>query len=388
MVFVKALKKLYCNSKILNMKLFFLSAVLFGTAICAQAQDSSYTIQGKFKNVKTGKIYLTTYVDNKQNTDSANIVDGKFSFKGFAATPMNGYLSHKAFDGGYLANYVSLFLEPGTILVKGEGDSLPLLKIGGTALNEDNVKLKEMLKDVSVWEEANGKVYEEAAKAKNQVVMDSLDDVDYRIIAAKRNVIGDFVKKNPNSLRGAMAIQQNFGYYAEASEVEPLYDALSDKIKNTKQGIDIKKMLDTYKTVAVGQMAPDITQLDTLGNPVSLSSLKGKYVLIDFWASWCGPCRRENPNIVKAYNQFHNKGFEIFGVSYDNAKGKEKWKKAIVHDNLTWYEVSDLKGWGNATSAQYYIKAIPSNLLLDKNGKIIAKNLFGKKLTDKLASLL
>ena len=119
---------------------------------------------------------------------------------------------------------------------------------------------------------------------------------------------------------------------------------------------------------------------------MSLSSLKGKYVLVDFWASWCGPCRRENPNVVKIYDEYKDKGFDIFGVSYDTKK--DNWRNAIKDDGLTWNQVSDLKGWENATSDVYGIKAIPSNMLLDKDGKVIAKNIFGKRLSDKLAKLI
>jgi peroxiredoxin len=217
-------------------------------------------------------------------------------------------------------------------------------------------------------------------------VMDSLDEVDFDVLKAKREVVAQFVKDYPQSIRAAMAIAENYAYYAEAADVEPLYNLLDEKIKTSTKGIEIKKLIAVYSTVAIGNEAPEIAEETTDGKTLNLSSLHGKYVLLDFWASWCGPCRRENPNIVAAYKEFKDKGFTVFGVSYDTKK--DKWQKAIADDQLNWYQVSDLKGWKNSTSDQYGIKAIPSNLLLDKDGKIIAKNLFGKKLTDKLAELM
>ncbi|MBS1495522.1 MAG: AhpC/TSA family protein [Bacteroidetes bacterium] len=370
------------------MKLFFIAAVLFAGTATAQSTDSSFTVKGHFTSLKKGKLYLTVFGENGPKVDSSNIINGKFSFKGFASIPKTAYLSTINLDGQRTENYLSFYLEPAKILLSGTGDSLPLVKVSGSKLNEDDARLKKQLKSVEIWDESFGKAYEVALKDKNKAAMDSLDGVETKITETRRKIVGEFVKQNPSSLRGAMAILQNFGYYAEASDVEPLYLSLNDKVKNSKQGKDIKKMLEAYKKVAVGQIIPDITQYDTTGKAISLSSLRGKYVMVDFWASWCGPCRRENPNIVNAYSQYHDKGFEIFGVSYDNEKGKEKWKKAIINDKLTWYQVSDLKGWGNQTSDEFYIKAIPSNMLIDKDGKIIAKNLFGKKLTDKLAELM
>ena len=169
--------------------------------------------------------------------------------------------------------------------------------------------------------------------------------------------------------------------------VAPLYESFSKGLKNTKAGKEYGEVLSKLKATGVGAIAPDFTQNDTLGNPLKLSSLRGNYVLVDFWASWCGPCRAENPNIVKAYAKYRQKGFEILGVSLDAEKDKDKWLKAIQKDGLTWPQVSELKGWGAEVAQVYVIKAIPQNFLLDPSGKIIAKNLRGEALEKKLAEL-
>ncbi len=363
-------------------KFAFIVISILSFSTITKAQDSSFTINGQLEKIKDGTIFLNIYEGDKTVRDSSLITDGNFKFTGHVPSVFFATLTMPVKSGDYFTFYV----EPATMNIFGRGDSLKLLDVKGSALNDDDKLFKSRMKNVSRWEDTNSKLYEAAYKAKNKKVMDSLDEVDFDVLKAKREVVAQFVKDYPQSTRAAMAIAENYAYYAEAADVEPLYNLLDEKIKASPKGIEIKKLISVYSTVAIGNKAPEIAEETTDGKMINLSSLHGKYVLLDFWASWCGPCRRENPNIVAAYKEFKDKGFTIFGVSYDTKK--DRWQKAIADDQLNWYQVSDLKGWKNSTSDQYGIKAIPSNLLLDKDGKIIAKNLFGKKLTDKLSELM
>ena len=360
--------------------LFFFSVLLFSFNL--KAQDSSFSIHGKLEKIKSGTIFLNIYESGKTLQDSAFIKNGSFKFTGHVASPFFASLTMPDKPN----DYYTFYIEPAKIFITGRADSLKLMGIKGSPVNDDDKMLKQRMKTISQWETSNSKLYEQAYKEKNKPIMDSLDEVDNQVLLEKRKVVAAFVKENSKSMRAAMAITENYGYYAEASEVEPLYNLLDKKIKNSPKGKEIKKLVDIYSMVAVGKKAPEIVQFTPDSNRLSLSSLKGKYVLLDFWASWCGPCRRENPNIVAAYQQFKDKGFTVFGVSYDNKK--DSWLKAIADDHLDWYQVSDLHGWKNSTSDQFGIKAIPSNILIDKNGIIIAKNIFGKNLTATLAELM
>jgi peroxiredoxin len=167
--------------------------------------------------------------------------------------------------------------------------------------------------------------------------------------------------------------------------LDSITSKFAPEISNSEYVVKLKELVQEQKKTAIGAQAPDFTMNDTEGKPVQLSSLKGKIVLVDFWASWCGPCRQENPNVVKLYQQYHAKGFEILGVSLDRTK--EDWLKGIKDDNLTWIHVSDLQYWQNAAARLYGVNAIPQSFLLDKDGKIIGKGLRGEQLAKKMMEL-
>src|SRR6476469_1559407 len=236
-------------------------------AATTKASDSAYIITGRLTNVKSGIMYLYIFGDGTKK-DSAKINNGKFSFKGYTKAPASAMLDLK----DDRQDYFRFYIEPARIVITGTGDSLGLLEVKGSAVNDDDKILKSRLQAVTRWEESLDKPYGEALKANNKAVTDSIDDVLEIILKEKRKIIAGFVKDYPHSMRSAMAITENYAYYAEADEVEPLYAMLDNDLKNSAKGIAIKKMIDVYRTVAIGKIPPDFTESTPDGKSITLSS--------------------------------------------------------------------------------------------------------------------
>jgi peroxiredoxin len=373
------------------------------TVFSSLAQTKDVVIRGTLENMKQmpAKIYMVYIPILNLKPDSAQVIDGKYKLLGstggvVASATLTTDLKVKAGR-----NTTGVMLTKGEIDITSDGD-LQHTKVSGPAAGPQ-LEFEAIIQNVRDSVAVFNKLEQSEQFKTDPALQKRVQRTKMALFTIALQQIFDYPLKHPNSvitpfltwssLNGATtkvemidSLQRNLP--ANTPQVFKVAIAkIKDKAIKDAADFDAKVKANNEK-IPLGSKATDFTMNNTEGIPVSLSSFKGKYVLLDFWASWCGPCRGENPNVLKAYNTYKDKGFTVLGVSLDGSGQKKAWLDAIKKDGLTWTEVSDLKGWKNDAASLYSVIAIPQNFLIDPNGVIIGKNLRGEELQKKLASLL
>lgn len=324
--------------------LLFVTVVAVFLSCNNNTNNNNFKLTGTVEGVDEGKVYLQRFSNKTFFTiDSAEVVNGKFTISKNLQLPEIYGLTLDTLKSSFL-----VFFDEGAVTVAlDSAQYYRNTKVEGSDLHS---------------------LY-----------------VEYR---AQRNVeIDSFIREHPTSLVSAYALYRDFSYRLPPEVIKSNIQLLDPSLHNTPYVEALEKLIPTLEIVAVGKEAPDFIANDINGNAVKFSDHLGEgYLLLDFWASWCGPCRRENPNVVSAYNKYKDKGFNVFAVSLD--KDKEPWLQAIDKDGLAWTNVSDLQFWESEPAKLYGVRAIPANFLIDKNGFIVAKNLKGEDLHKTLDELL
>ncbi|MBO3269049.1 TlpA disulfide reductase family protein [Hymenobacter defluvii] len=380
------------------MKKYLLSLLLLAPGIVAAQKPEkpvSFVLKGQLGSRLNApdKIYLRY----GRKTDSTEIRNGHFLLKGSVDEPKRAWL-YLSRDGEKPTDYKGdFYLEKGTLTFTSP-DSLKNATVTGGKLTAEYQSLfaakqqpvYEVLKTLekTFWagtpEQRQSLEFKQGLRARRAVALKE----DARLDSV-------FITTHPNSLVSLDQLDVVSDDKARHPFVEAMLPTLSPALRDSPQAVDIRNRmrkaalgLDAAPTLKVGMQAPDLMLPTPDGKQVSLNDYRGKYVLVDFWASWCGPCRAENPNVIQAYNAYKNKNFDILGVSLDEARDRAKWLKAIQDDQLAWTQISDLKGWQSAAATAYLVRAIPQNFLVDPTGKIIAMNLRGESLQQTLAQLV
>jgi len=356
-------------------------AVFFSLMSCNTKKTDGYTINGTITGVDSGWVLLQKRDEGKMITaDSVRISEGKFAFAGKVDLPEMYYLLLKNVDQS-----LPFFIENSAITLKVYSDSLDKSEVSGSATHNLYLTYRNEEKALEMKMDQLYGNFMKAREIKDTVAMktysNALDSMQNAIPALVKN----FALKNGKSVVAPYLVLGNAWAFT-LEEIKTFNKSVDPSIANSSYAKSLTERESILTKVEPGNPAPEFTMNDTTGKPVSLSSFKGKVVLVDFWASWCGPCRAENPNVLAAYKKFNSKGFTVLGVSLD--EDKAKWVAAIAKDGLTWTHVSDLTRWKNAAAKQYGVMSIPANFLLDKDGKIIGSSLRGEDLMKKLEEVM
>lgn len=379
------------------MKKFLLVVTALSVLIsCNKAGENEFVVTGTIKGIADGKSVILEVQDETgqlKPIDTVKLEKGKFTFKGNAKEPDMHLISIETVQGK-----IPFILENGDIEMTINKDSINITKVTGTYNNEELNSYKDkgaaIQKKMMKFQKDNTTIMQEAQQKQDTVAMNKLRKEYSKFQEEFTTQSENYVNTHPKAFISALIIEGMFNQMTpDIAKITKYYNGLDKSVKDTKHGKKIKKNLDalskpvaTVAPIEIGTIAPDFSAPNPDGKVVSLKESKGKVTIIDFWASWCKPCRQENPNMVALYKEFHPKGLNIVSISLDEKA--EEWKKAIATDKLTWTNISNLKDFEDPIAIQYAIKLIPSTIIIDASGKVIAKDLRGAELKAKIASLL
>jgi peroxiredoxin len=364
---------------------------LYAMPLSGMAQEptppiQNYVIKGHLDHVKGATTAYLFYREHGFRKDSAKVKDHQFTFSGSVGAPQKAFivLAHNGDNANSRPSMdqVAVYLENGTIEVK-TADSLKYAKVGGTQLNRDQQDYINALGNIrDLQTNIAKKISEENDRDKVETLTAEYKQLDVLL----QNSLANFITTHPNSQVALNCLRSNFIPTDNVELATTLYNALTDSIKKVAAAAAYKEAIDNTFKIKTGNIAPDFAVNDMKGKERHLSDFRGKYVLLDFWASWCGPCRKESPNLVESYDKFKAKNFEILSFSLD--EDSDDWKAAVEKDKYTWTNVRQAGNVPDAVSKLYSITGIPANFLLDPTGKIIATDLRGKELEKTLSEII